>query len=363
MTPPLSSLVELFRQPSLLPQLTDIDWDIIVPQARRALLLGRLYWLVKRHEASAAVPANVLRHLESGFIDAAKQKRDLHWEIRKLQTIFRELDIPLLLLKGSGYVIADLLASNGRTFSDIDILVPKKDIDRVEKALMFHGWFAAEKDPYNQRYYRQWMHEIPPLHHIKRGSVVDLHHNILPLTAKDCPDANKLLADARPLDNHPNIKILNCYDIIIHSATHLFYEGELEHGLRDISDLDLLFREFSAQDDFWQRLISRAEELNLQRQIFYGMRYTHRLLNTPVPVDVLQAFESVGFGKRWQIRLMDFLFLRALLPDHPSCADRWTGLARWLLYVRSHWLRMKWYLLIPHLLRKSYYRLSGKHDH
>jgi hypothetical protein len=334
-----------------------------VPQARKSLLLGRLYWLLKQHEASASVPANVLRHLESGWIESTKQNRDLHWEVRKLLPAFRELDIPLLLLKGSGYAIADLLASKGRIFSDIDILVPKKDIDRVEKALMFHGWFATEKDPYNQKYYRQWMHEIPPLHHITRGSVVDLHHNILPLTAKSCPDANKLLADACPLNDYPDIKILSCHDIIIHSATHLFYDGELEHGLRDISDLDLLFREFSTQDGFWSRLISRADELNLQIPIFYGVRYTYRLLNTPVPVDVLQAFERTGFIGKWRVKLMDSLFLRALLPDHPSCADRWTGLARWLLYVRSHWLKMKWFLLIPHLLRKSYYRLSGKYTH
>ena len=44
----------------------------------------------------------------------------------------------------------------------------------------------------------------------------------------------------------------------------------------------------------------------------------------------------------------------ALQPDHPSCDSRWTGLARWLLYVRSHALRMPMRLLVPHLLRKSW---------
>lgn len=304
-----------------------------------------------------------MRHLESGWVESTKQSRDLHWEIRKLQAAFREMGIPLLLLKGSGYAISGVLASQGRIFSDIDILVPKNDIETAEKALMFHGWFATEKDAYNQKYYRQWMHEIPPLRHVKRGSVVDLHHNILPLTAKASPDAGKLLADAHYVNDYPGVKVLSCYDMVIHSATHLFYDGELEHGLRDISDLDLLFREFSTQDGFWRCLISRADELKLQRPVFYGLRYANRLMNTPVPEDVLRAFEITGLTGKWLTRLMDALFLRALLPDHQSCADRWTGMARWLLYVRSHWLRMKWYLLLPHLLRKSYRRMLGKDAH
>jgi hypothetical protein len=60
---------------------------------------------------------------------------------------------------------------------------------------------------------------------------------------------------------------------------------------------------------------------------------------------------------------MDALFLRALMPDHESCNDRWTGLARWLLFVRSHWLKMPVYLMVPHLLRKAFRRVMGKERH
>jgi len=33
-----------------------------------------------------------------------------------------------------------------------------------------------------------------------------------------------------------------------------------------------------------------------------------------------------------------------------------TGFARWLLYVRSHALRMPLYLAVPHLIRKAWMR-------
>ena len=44
----------------------------------------------------------------------------------------------------------------------------------------------------------------------------------------------------------------------------------------------------------------------------------------------------------------------ALRPVHPSCHVPGEGLARWLLFVRSHWLRMPLQLLVPHLVRKAW---------
>jgi len=38
-------------------------------------------------------------------------------------------------------------------------------------------------------------------------------------------------------------------------------------------------------------------------------------------------------------------------------------LARWLLFVRSHWLKMPVYLMVPHLLRKAFRRMLGKEQH
>ncbi len=51
---------------------------------------------------------------------------------------------------------------------------------------------------------------------------------------------------------------------------------------------------------------------------------------------------------------MDALLSRALRPPHPSCADRLTPLALFLLYIRGHYLRMPLGLLMPHLFRKAF---------
>jgi hypothetical protein len=52
--------------------------------------------------------------------------------------------------------------------------------------------------------------------------------------------------------------------------------------------------------------------------------------------------------------LLDALYGRALQSPHPSCADYASGIARRLLFVRAHWLRMPPRLLARHLAHKAF---------
>ena len=101
----------------------------------------------------------------------------------------------MVFLKGTAYHVAADQAGKGRVFSDVDILVPEDKLLEVERALISAGWMTNTLNSYDQKYYRQWMHEIPPLRHLKRQTSIDVHHNILPKTTRFCPDANKLLVN------------------------------------------------------------------------------------------------------------------------------------------------------------------------
>ena len=181
----------------------------------------------------------------------------------------------------------------------------------------------------------------------------------MPKTTAACPQAEFLIKKSRSVSGHEGIKVLSSIDLVIHSATHLFYDGEMDHGLRDLVDLDALIRT-AERDDV--DIVKRAYELGLQRPVFYALRYCPMLLGTPLTKDAVDGVRIAG-PNRLVLAFMDFLFVRALMPMHPSCDDKWTGLARWLLYVRSHWLKMPWYLLLPHLSRKAWMRLIGKNEH
>jgi hypothetical protein len=340
------------REPSAMAAFDADTWDFVVRQASSAGLLGRLGALARRAGIEGALPLTVRRHLTAALTIAEQQQRAVRWELIQLTDALAELDGPILLLKGAAYAAAELPPAGGRLFSDIDILVPKAQIGATEAALMLDGWVSGQRSAYDQRYYREWMHEIPPMTHIRRQTALDLHHNILPETARLRTRAEPILARARPLPEFPRFSIPTPVDLVLHSATHLFHEGEWEHGLRDLVDLDAMLREFGASPGFWDELLAVAGEMNLGRPLFYGLRYCRRLLETPMPNGLSERCPSRPGDAA--ASMMDRLFMPGFSTAHHSLRLRGAGPASFALYVRSHWLRMPMHLLLPHLARKSW---------
>lgn len=215
------------------------------------------------------------------------------------------------------------------------------------------GWISDEQDAYNQRYYREWMHEIPPLRHIQRNTFVDIHHTITPPVSRFNVNGALLLDRIQPIPGYQNIYVLAPVDMVLHSAVHLFTEGDFYAGLRDLLDLNDLVKHFAAQADFWPALLERAAELDLGIPLYHALHHLKRLFGTLPPAALAQRVDALGPG-RVSRGFMAWALGLALRPAHPSCDRPATGIARWLLYVRSHALRMPLKLVIPHLLRKAW---------
>lgn len=356
----LPLLVRVLRDPAAMRVLSLADWELLLRQAAVAGMSATL----AAHIAEAAildeVPEQPRAHLDWYRVIDSRHQAAVRFEVDRIARALAELGLPLILLKGAAYAMAGLPSAAGRLFSDIDILVPKHALTEVEGALMLHGWEGMHHDAYDQRYYREWMHELPPMEHVWRGNVIDVHHAILPETARLRPDPASLRAAALPIDWPGGVEgvcplyVLAPHDMVLHSAVHLFWDGEFDHGLRDLVDLHRLLRHFGSQPGFWEGLVARACELELERPLFYALRYCGRLLGTPIPATVAAEAAVKGRPATALLSLMDGLFMRALLPPHHSCADTLAPLARSALYLRGNWLRMPPLMLARHLFHKAF---------
>ncbi|ABI55458.1 nucleotidyltransferase family protein [Alkalilimnicola ehrlichii MLHE-1] len=350
---PLEHLLTALTDPASVGELRLGDWDALLRVARVASLEARLHALLQERDLFDRVPARPRRHLEAAGRVAAEQHHRMRWEVEQVHEALAARKAPVVILKGAAYLMAGLPSARGRLFADLDIMVPRPALATTEHVLFTRGWLAQGHDEYDQTYYRRWMHELPPLTHIRRKSVLDVHHTVLPPTARLHPDPDKLFAAATPLPGWQNLYVLAPTDMVLHSATHLFHDGELENGLRDLVDLDDLVRHFHRHvDGFWPALVDRAHEMDLARPLFYGLRYAAHFLNTPVPATVNEGLAAAGPGVPLR-PLMDGLFRRGLAPHHWQCDDWLSPTCRWILYVRSHYLRMPLRLLVPHLTRKA----------
>ena len=346
-------ILKAFRQPHSIDSLHLAEWDVLIRQARHGNLLPSLHALLDQHGMLECVPPQPREHLLWSWIAAERHAQAVRWEVHLIKEALADLGMPVILLKGAAYVLAGLPAAQGRIFSDIDILVPKTILNEVEAALMLHGWETLHHDTYDQRYYRTWMHELPPMRHLKRETVIDVHHALVPETAPIRPDPIKLIKAACPVNATGDLLVLAPVDMVLHSAVHLFHDGELNNGLRDLIDIHKLLCHFGGESSFWSALAPRAVELELTRPFFYALRYAKMLLHTPIPSEAMAAAE-VGKPNRLLLALMDQLFSRALVPDHPSCADWFTATAKKILYIRANWLRMPPVLLARHLFHKAF---------
>jgi Uncharacterised nucleotidyltransferase len=351
----------LLASPRTAEQLTPGDWSGVIYEARQAGLLARLAVRLMPASGTAPWPTAVTGHFESALRLSEAQQSEIRREAKYIVRALGELGVPVVLLKGAAYTLAGLPAASGRVFGDIDILVPKGALAQAESQLLMHGWLGTHDAEYDQKYYRQWMHELPPLQHTQRGTVLDVHHSILPETARLRPDPRLLFERARPLADLQGLHVLAPEDMVLHSMTHLFMNDDMTHALRDLSDLDLLLRHFGVREDFWQELPCRARALNLVRPLYYGLRYCPMMFNTPVPDKVVRTVAEHA-PSPWLVHLMDAIWTRTLRSPHRRARPRGSGLALFALYVRGHWLRMPPVLLARHLLIKAWMRLTQRTD-
>ena len=356
MIPGCKTLLQVVVEPERMAGLSLADWDRLLPQALRAGLMSRLAVLAAARGLVEGLPEPVRRHFSAAATAAERQRQAVAWEARMLDQALAADGVPGVLLKGAAYVMADLPPAQGRLFADVDLLVPKAALARAESTLMLHGWVSGHHSAYDQRYYRQWMHELPPMQHIRRQSNLDVHHDLLPETARLKTRPDLILAASTPLPGFASLCVPRLEDLVLHSATHLFHEGEWGHGLRDLVDLDALLRHGQARPDWWPDLLARARALNLTAPLALALRYAHRLLRTPVPREILAELGAGGRSLSWLLR--DGLFLRGFASVHPSCQLPGNGLAGFILYVRAHALRMPPRLLLPHLAYKAWQGLS-----
>ncbi|RVT43417.1 nucleotidyltransferase domain-containing protein [Sphingobium algorifonticola] len=338
-------LVAALRDPASVAGLSGAQWNALIAAARAERLIGTLAFRLE----GVAVPPAVRPILADARFDAAREAQTALWEADRAAAALAPLAIPVILLKGTAYAAAGLLAAPlspalGRFIGDLDILVPRDALDAVEAALLDAGWEWVKPDPYDDAYYRQWMHELPPLIHRDRDRMIDVHHTILPLTARPKPDIAAMIAASIALPG--GLRILSLEHRVCHAAAHLLADGDLAGGLRNLWDIHCLCSASgAAQEDFTLSLMEEAARHDLAAPVARALRLAHHLYGTPV-----KAY-SAPISLDLRLRPSDRLFLTRLLARDGWGRETHKAL-RQLFYVRSHLLRMPPPMLARHLLTK-----------
>lgn len=330
------------------------EWERCIRLARRLRLLARLAESLDAAGLLDQAPLPVHRHLRAEQQLSRWRTASVRWVAQRVRQDLSAEGYPCVLLKGAAYVAQGLDIGRGRLPSDLDLLVPRTHVLDAQQTLTAAGWSEPALDEHDQRYYREWSHEVPPMQHDEYSVELDLHHNILPPVARTTVDAALLLQRLQP-SRWPGWKVLHPVDQLLHSAAHLFLDPEPLERLRDLADMDALMRHFGnagACPDFWAELPRRGAELGLAEPLALAVHFCSRWFETPVPEEVRSAVERQGPSRLRRCWLLP-LFDAVLCPTEPDLlAGPWQDIAATIVLMRYHRNRLPLRLLVPHLWHK-----------
>jgi len=350
----MNPLIEVLRDPAVIHGWDAGHWNQFLPLTRGARLLGRCFHLFEQHALLDSVPARILDHLRGALNQTRYVQGQARREWRLVTRVLAREGIDVLPLKGLSYLLGDLPPAQWRNLSDIDLLLPVGRMADAERILKRANWVpSGEFDAYDEHYYREWMHELPPLMHRNREVEVDLHHNLAPPVSRVRIDASRLWDAATTYtgkDAQP-VRMLQPADILLHNAVHLFMNDELRGGLRDVVDFRDLFDGFRVADDGFERaLLGRAAELGCGRPLYYAVSTARRLVHLQAS-EAFVAEVSRSAPNAVADAAMSGLIDQLLAPRRPGL--RRTRFADTSMFVRSHWIRMPPGMLFRHLVRKT----------
>jgi len=346
-------LLATLANPGATAAYVESQWDLVIAPTRNARLLGVLAHRVFAHVGRSALPARVVRHLDSALAEARFRRQKTLYLLHTITPQLTGHAGPWILLKGAAYIAQNLPLSQGRLPTDVDLMVPRTSLDGVEQALIKAGWEFEKKEEYDQNYYRAWSHELPPMVAVGQAMELDLHHTILPPVGRIKPVTPRLFADAVPVEGTP-FHVLCPQDQLLHAIVHLVHDSDFVGRLRDLLDIDALFRRLPLSDSAQrQQLIERSRLHGMQQPLHMAAVMSRDWFDTPGCDELLLDLAGSGASAFYGERVIA-LANRVLGPANASEGSEGSRhVAARLLEARSHWLRMPPWLLAYHTASKG----------
>lgn len=302
------------------------------------------------NESTLLLPPQLTRHFSSVGTFSFAQKIQVLATAKLLSEQLSLVNVPVLLLKGAAYIVANKKNAQGRLISDIDILVHQDALTDVENALQQHGWRAKPLNDYDEKYYREWSHELPPYVHNETGVTLDIHHNLIPATSGKTVNISKLHATKVMVGN--NLYIPNDAYLILHSAIHLLLNDDIEKGLRDCFDLHSLMQEYLLTNTI-KSLRAVFIEANCDLEFSLLMNLLNRIFINKYNHIMLSA-DSVK-SLSWHNKILVNSLHKAIFPKTPYLLhNNKASLARQHVYLHGHLSKMPLPLFIKHICYKGY---------
>ena len=264
----------------------DLNWKDISNRVASYKLGPLLY---RQLHDSEGIPQSVKQALREDTALVFAKNILLLQELESLIEKFRQGGIEIIILKGAAlaYEVYGDIALRG--FDDIDILIKRKDRDKIFSILRKCGYSISQKErlDFSLKYRSQVL--------FAKDSkfFIDLHWNLMDLERYNKVtniDLDRIWNNKQPLD----IKGISSYqlslnDTIIYQCLHLAIQHAFK-GLLMCVDINELISKYKGKIN-WDSLIEDVAYYRVKKPVFYAFLFTKRMFNSDIPQWVLDRLK------------------------------------------------------------------------
>jgi hypothetical protein len=292
---------------------TDLDWDFLSQQATDHAVLPLVYQHL-RDTAAPRCPQRVLQAWHANALAVHLAGLRLSAELLTLVDLFRQEGIAVLGFKGPVAALA-LYGNLGlRPCVDLDLLVPPVHVAATCALLVRQGyapdaWLSPDWEKVLFRLRSERM-----FHRQETAGLIDLHWGLLPPGYSFTPATEGLWQRQQTVAfGQALVPTLGPEDTLVFFCLH-----GAKHGWEQLNwlcDLAELLRARPCLD--WEGILSWAHGHGAGRLLQTGLHLAHRLLEAPVPPEVLAR----GRQDRRVAALVEQAATSLLFPD-PAAGTR-----------------------------------------
>jgi hypothetical protein len=263
------------------------EWQEVATLASLHSVAPLLYYRLKKQ--TLAIPDEVAAIFKDAYLNNIARNIRLYDELTRVLGCFQVANIPVMVLKGAH--LAELIYGNIglRPMGDVDLLVRKDDLKKVDRELCLIGYACQERN-----------HVIlKGSHHFhytssKTGLTLEIHWI---LVSADLPFQIDMdgIWDSAESAQIAGVKclILNAEDLLLHLCLHSAKHIQIPQ-LRMMTDICEVIKHHQDVID-WNQVGTRAQEWGIVRPLYIILRLSKELLGAAIPVEWLTSLKPEDF--------------------------------------------------------------------
>lgn len=273
------------------------DWGEVLEATGRHGLVPLATRLLKQQATDGYPPQDFVAEMRRRYQVSTVRTMLMYRRLAGLLLALTQNGLEFIVLKGPALGSTVYPDTSLRIFNDLDLHVRERDWGAANRILKDLGFIPEQDRPeHPPKLIPQAVLCEQKYYNIHDGLLVEVHYDDILYAGLAARNIEGFWQRAVMISIEGiSVKTLSLEDQIINLCAHVHCHGYTR--LNWLSDLAFILRQHSAYIN-WQQLVSITGEEDAQVLVHYSLHFLEKLLDIPVPPEVLSALKPDPF-RRW----------------------------------------------------------------